>query len=76
MIATYVTGGKLNIRGQHKPNNPRRWTVRVWARKGDEITKISLLPKTPCTMHDLHDYIMTELDAIEPEHVRWEACAR
>lgn len=77
MIATYDSKSKiLNVRGQHKPNTPRYWTVKIDAYKEGIRHRLVLRPESPCTMHDVHDYIMAELDQIKPDHVRWEAIAR
>lgn len=86
MIVTWTTTQqRLQVRGSHKPGTPRIWSIQIHAEHDTGEMKLAkkwrIHTATPCTMIDLHDYVLAQLAEFR-EHVGpitylwWQAVAR
>lgn len=68
MKATWSMQTGLQVHGQHRPGQPRRWTVSAWAALPDGTKeRVTVHPKKPCTLYDLIPFINGELLKFEQE---------
>lgn len=82
MIATWNLGQSApKIRGTHKAGTPRRWTITVRAEHDGTVERMTIRADKPCTLHDLHDLVMSELGEFKDRvgeftGLWWQAVAR
>lgn len=68
MKATWSMSAGLKIDWNHKPGNPRIWTVSAWAALPDGTKeKVTVRPRRKCTLYDLIPFINAEILKFEKE---------